>query len=41
MEPAIIRFQKHVVVNGDNPGEKNPCPIEFCNVFIKEIESSE
>jgi len=39
MEPAIIRFQKHVVVNGDNLGEMNPCPIEFRNIFIKEIEA--
>ena len=41
MEPAIIRFQKHVVVNGDNLGEMNPCPIEYRNIFIKEIKSSE
>jgi len=39
MEPAIIRFQKHVVVNGDNLGEMNPCPIEYRNIFIKEIEA--
>jgi len=39
LEPAIIRFQKHVFVNGDNLGEMNPCPIEFRNVFIKEIEA--
>jgi hypothetical protein len=37
-EPAIIRFQKHVFVNGDNLGEMNPCPIEYRNIFIKEIE---
>ena len=41
MEPAIIRFQKHVFVNGDNLGEMNPCPIEYRNIFIKEIKSSE
>ena len=40
MEPAIIRFQKHVFVNGDNLGERNPCPIEYRNIFIKEIKSS-
>jgi len=40
MEPAIIRFQKHVVVNGDNLGEMNGCPIEYRNIFIKEINSS-
>jgi hypothetical protein len=39
MEPAPIRLQKHVVVNGDNLGEMNPCPIEFRNIFIKEIEA--
>jgi len=37
MEPAIIRFQKHVFVNGDNLGQMNPCPIEYRNIFIKEI----
>jgi len=26
------------VVNGDNLGEMNPCPIEYRNIFIKEIE---
>jgi len=41
LEPAIIRLQKHVFVNGDNLGEMNPCPIEFRNLFIKEIKSSE
>ena len=40
LEPAIIRFQKHVFVNGDNLGEMNPCPIEYRNIFIKEIKSS-
>ena len=24
-----------------NPGERNPCPIEYRNIFIKEIEPSE
>jgi hypothetical protein len=39
-EPAPIRLQKHIVVDGDNLGEMNPCPIEYRNIFIKEIESS-
>ena len=38
LEPATIRFQKHVVVDGQNLGEMNPCPIEYRNIFIKEIE---
>ncbi len=38
MEPAPIRLQKHIVVDGDNLGEMNPCPIEYRNVFIQEIE---
>jgi len=41
MEPAPIRLQKHKVVHGDNLGEENPCPIEYRNIFIKEIEPSE
>jgi len=41
MEPAPIRFQKHVFVNGDNLGEMNPCPIEYRNILIIEIESPE
>lgn len=41
MEPAPIRLQKHIVVHGDNLGKENPCPIEYRNIFIKEIESSE
>jgi hypothetical protein len=39
LEPAPIRLQKHIVVNGDNLGEMNPCPIEYRNIFIKEIEA--
>ncbi len=39
MEPAPIRLQKHVFVDGDNLGEMNPCPIEYRNIFIKEIKS--
>ena len=37
-EPTVIRFQKHIFVDGDNLGEMNPCPIEYRNIFIKEIE---
>ncbi len=37
MEPAPIRLQKHIVVHGDNLGAENPCPIEYRNVFIKEL----
>jgi len=40
-EPNAIRLQKHRFIDGDKPGEKNPCPIEFRNVFIKEIDASE
>jgi arylsulfatase A len=38
MEPAPIRLQKHIVVDGDNLGKRNPCPIEYRNIFIKELE---
>ncbi len=38
MEPAPIRLQKHIVVHGDNLGKDNPCPIEYRNIFIKELE---
>ncbi|NIS50118.1 MAG: DUF1080 domain-containing protein [Phycisphaerae bacterium] len=41
MEPAPIRLQKHIVVHGDNLGKENPCPIEYRNVFIKEIQNSD
>ena len=41
IEPASIRFQKHRFVEGANPGERNPCPIEYRNIFIKEMEPSE
>ncbi|MBL7220962.1 MAG: DUF1080 domain-containing protein [Phycisphaerae bacterium] len=37
MEPAPIRLQKHIFVDGDNLGKMNPCPIEYRNIFIKEI----
>jgi len=38
MEPAPIRLQKHIVVHGDNLGAENPCPIEYRNIFIKELD---
>jgi len=41
MEPAPIRLQKHIFVDGDNLGKMNPCPIEYRNIFIKEIKPSE
>lgn len=41
MEPAPIRLQKHIVVNGDNLGEMNPCPIDYRNIFIKEIKNND
>jgi hypothetical protein len=41
MEPAPIRLQKHIVVHGDNLGKENPCPIEYRNIFIKEIRNSD
>jgi hypothetical protein len=37
-EPAPIRLQKHIVVHGDNLGKENPCPIEYRNIFIKELK---
>ena len=42
MEPAPIRLQKHIVTYGNtkmgtNLGKVNPCPIEYRNIFIKEI----
>ena len=40
MEPAPIRLQKHVFVDGDNLGEMNPCPIEYRNISAKKIEAS-
>jgi hypothetical protein len=38
-EPNPIRFQKHRFTEGDKPGQRNPCPIEFRNIFVKEIKS--
>jgi len=37
MEPAPIRFQKHAVVNDELLGKRNPCPIEYRNIFIKDL----
>lgn len=41
MEAAPIRLQKHIVVHGDNLGKENPCPIEYRNLFIKEIQNND
>jgi len=41
MEPAPIRLQKHAVVDGDGLGKMNPCPIEYRNIFIKELDPAE
>jgi len=38
MEPAPIALQKHMVVREGSLGAENPCPIEYRNVFIKELE---
>ncbi len=38
MEPASIVLQKHMVVREGSLGPENPCPIEYRNVFIKELE---
>ena len=40
-KPNPIRFQKHRFTEGSKPGERNPCPIEFRNIFIKEIQTAE
>lgn len=40
-EPAPIRFQKHRFVEGANPAERNPCPIEYRNIFIKDLGPSD
>jgi len=37
MEPGVIRLQKHI--RTEIAGKMSDCPIEFRNVFIKEIES--
>jgi len=41
MDPAPIRLQKHIVVHGQNLGKENPCPIEYRNIFIKELKASD
>ena len=41
LDPAPIRLQKHIVVHGDNLGKENPCPIEYRNVFVKELAPGE
>lgn len=38
LEPAPIVLQKHIVVHGDNLGATNPCPIEFRNIFVKDLQ---
>jgi hypothetical protein len=37
LESAPIRLQKHKVVYGENLGKTNPCPIEYRNIFIREL----
>ena len=37
-EPNAIRLQKHRFTEGGKPGEKNPCPIEYRNIFVKELK---
>ena len=37
LEPAPIVLQKHMVVRGGSLGDENPCPIEYRNIFIKEL----
>ena len=39
MEPSGIFLQKHAVVNGMNLGQNNPCPIEYRNVFVKDLQT--
>jgi len=36
-EAEQLRFQKHRFLENERTGEKNTCPIEFRNIFIKEI----
>jgi len=38
--PAPIRLQKHAAVHEQDIGADNPRPIEYRNVFIREIESA-
>jgi len=37
LEPAPILLQKHMVVRGGSLGAENACPIEYRNIFIKEL----
>ncbi len=39
-EAEQLRFQKHRYLENKRTGEKNPCPIEFRNIFIREIPGS-
>ena len=39
LEPAPIRLQKHVFFDDNVLGRMNPCPIEYRNIFIKELGS--
>ena len=41
LEPAPIRLQKHVFFDDDYLGKMNPCPIEFRNLFIKDLGPSD
>jgi len=36
-EPEQLRFQKHRYLENERTGKKNSCPIEFRNIFIKEM----
>jgi hypothetical protein len=38
LDPAPIRLQKHVFFDDDDVlGTRNPCPIEYRNIFIKDL----
>jgi len=37
LEPAPILLQKHMVVRGGSLGAENACPIEYRNIFMKEL----
>ena len=39
-EAAPIRFQKHRFLEDTKTGKKNPCPIEYRNLFIKELKET-
>jgi hypothetical protein len=36
-ETEQLRFQKHRYLENERTGKKNPCPIEYRNIFIREI----